>query len=282
VADILLLFIDGRRKIQSVTKARISVPFVRERFRHGLWRGRTLLAAFRYDHMFIQALTVELTQQFGSVPWALPHPAGVIDAGERAIADGLIEVACALPDEVVLTFNREQPTAPHGFDAVIFTSPKIAASFLIAVLKGKHNQVALEAALEHPAGSHYARVVAGQQAAGSPGAMPVKDAALVQRASALLTKRALALFPHDLSRRRLRVAWLEHRVPSVPTANSSVSLAPSPVATARPPPSAAPMSVLPDPPAVLSPQARTLIGAAKNGTPFCEECARRAAELADV
>jgi hypothetical protein len=40
------------------------------------------------------------------------------------------------------------------------------------------------------------------------------------------------------------------------------------------------MSVLPDPPAELSPQAQTLIEAAKDGTPFCEECARRAAELA--
>jgi hypothetical protein len=74
------------------------------------------------------------------------------------------------------------------------------------------------------------------------------------------------------------VAWLEHGLPS----GSSVSLAPSPVAAAQPPPSAAPMSVLPDPPAVLSPQAQTLIEAAQNGTPFCEECARRAAELAGV
>ena len=135
----------------------------------------------------------------------------------------------------------------------------------------------LEAALEHPAGSHYAR-----EPAGSAGAMPSGDAALVQRASTLLARRALALLPHDLSRRRLRVAWLEHGLPSAPTAGSSVSLAQSPVAAAPPPPSAGPMSVLPEPPAVLSPQAQTLIEAAKNGTPFCEECARRAAELAGV
>jgi hypothetical protein len=272
-----VLFIDGRRKIWSVTKARIPVPFVRERFRHGLWRVRALLAPFRYDHMFIQALTIEVTHQFGSVPRALPHPAGVIDAGERAIANGLIEVACALPDAVVLTFNRHQPTASHGFDAVKFATLTIAADFLTAVLQEKDNKVALEAALEHPAGSHYAR-----EPAGSAGSMPGGDAALVQRASRLLARRALALLPHDLSRRRLRVAWLEHGLPSAPTAGSSVSLAPSPVAAAPPPPSAGPMSVLPDPPAVLSPQAQTLIEAAKNGTPFCEECARRAAEVASV
>ena len=239
--------------------------------------GGRYLAAFRYDHMFIQALTIEVTHQFGSVPRALPHPAGVIDAGERAITNGLIEVASALPDAVALTFNRDQPTASHGFDAVIFTTPTIAAEFLTAVLKGKDNKVALEAALEYPAGSQHVR-----EPAGSAGAMPGGDAALVQRASTLLTRRALVLLPHDLSRRRLRVAWLEHGVPSAPTAGSSVSLAPSPVTAAQPPPSAAPMSVLPDPPAVLSPQAQTLIEAAKNGTPFCEECARRAAELAGV
>jgi hypothetical protein len=42
------------------------------------------------------------------------------------------------------------------------------------------------------------------------------------------------------------------------------------------------MSILPDPPEVLSLQAQALIEAAKSGVPFCEECARRAAELEDV
>jgi hypothetical protein len=48
-------------------------------------------------------------------------------------------VACALPDAVVLTFDRAQPMASHGFDAVIFTTPTIAADFLAAALKGKDN-----------------------------------------------------------------------------------------------------------------------------------------------
>jgi hypothetical protein len=42
------------------------------------------------------------------------------------------------------------------------------------------------------------------------------------------------------------------------------------------------VSPLPDPPDGVSPQAQTLIDAAQNGAPFCEECARQAAAMADA
>jgi hypothetical protein len=283
-----MLFINGRGNVRSVVKSDIPVPFVRERFTHDLGRVKALFASYRYDPRYIQALTEELTHKFGSVPNALPYPAGVIDAGERAIADALIEVASALSEPVELRFDMNLPSVPHEFDAVAFAGPATAADFLAvvlgvtgnqaAVVRGTDNRTALGAALAHPAGQRYAGVVADEQSAAST---MDSGAVLVQRAAALLTRRCLAVLPQDLSRRRLRLAWLEHQVPSVPAVESS---APSRAGGAPPAPPlpTGPVSVLPDPPTELTPQAQTLIEAAQNGTPFCEECARRAAELAGV
>jgi hypothetical protein len=279
-----MLFINGRGNVRSVVKSDIPVPFVRERFEHGLGRVQALLASYRYDPRYTQALAEELTHKLGSVPSALPYPAGVIDVGERAIADALIEVASALPEPVELTFDMNLPSMPHEFDAVMFASPAIATDFLVvvlgvtgdqaAVVRGADNRTALGAALEHPAGQRYAGVIAGEQSAASA---TDGGAALVQRTAALLTRRCLALLPRDLSRRRLRLAWLEHQVPSVPVAKPS---APSRAGAAPPAPPlpTGPVSVLPDAPTELTPQVQTLIEAAQNGAPFCEECARRAAE----
>src|SRR5271165_6692296 len=122
-----MLFIDGRGNVRSVMKSDIPVPFVRERFKYGLGRVQALFASYRYDPNYIQALTEELAQKFGSVPSALPYPAGVIDAGERAIADALIEVAIALSEPVELRFDMNLPSVPHEFDAVMFAGPAAAA-----------------------------------------------------------------------------------------------------------------------------------------------------------
>ncbi len=230
--------------------------------------------------MFIQALSDELARQLSSVPRALPYPAGVIDEGERAIADGRVEVASALPGPVTLTFDKDQASVPHGFEAVMFANAIVAAEFLSDILRTADNMTALQAALADPAGQRYEGTASAGRPAGA-GAMSVGATSLVQRTALLLAIRVLVLLPVDLSRRRLRVAWLEHRVPSVAATDSAGSPAPMRAASSPPPQPAGPMSVLPDPPTELSPQAQTLIEAAKNGTPFCEECAR-AAELAGV
>jgi hypothetical protein len=277
-----VLFIDRRGKISSVPEAHIPVPFVLENFRHDLWRVRALFAPYRYDLSFIQAMADELTRGFHAVPRALPYPDGVIDAGERAIAGEQIAVARALPDGVALSFDPQQPSTPHWSDAVVFPSFAVAVDFLSVVLRNTDNASALGAALDGPAGEMYAGMAVGGQTSADVAALPPSAGALLQRAAWPLTRRYLGLLPRDPSRRRLRIAWLERRVPGVAAAASDGSLAPTRAASPPPPPPppAGPMSVLPDPPAELTPQAQTLIEAAKNGTPFCEECARRAAELA--
>ena len=264
-----VLFIDGRRQVWSVREKDVPVPYVREYFRHDLMSVGMLFVTYRNDSAFIQALTDELVDTLGFVSWALPYPTGVLDAGERAVADEQIVVGAALASVVTVSFDADQPTAPHGFDAVMFASQPVAVDLLADVLKDADNRSAFEAALGHPAGRHTMQ-------AGSAGAAPGNDE-LAQRAALLLAQRSLVLLPRDLWRKQLRLAWLEHQVPTIEVVD-----APGPVTPVRvvPPPLPGPMSVLPDPPDELSPQAQTLIEAAKNGIPFCEECARRAAELA--
>lgn len=274
--------------ICSVPEAHIPVPFVRERFRHDLWRVRAVFAPYRQDCAFIHTLADEVTGWIGSVPRALPYPDGVIDAGERAIAEDMIEVARALPEPFELTFDMHEPSAPHGWDAVTFANQSVATAFLavalratgdqVAVVRTMQNRTALGVALEHPAGQRYAGVVANQPAADRFVALPNGIAELVERGATLLARRYLALLPCDPSRRRLRLVWLDHQMPSLPTAVAPP--APARAARAVPPPPAGPKSVLPEQSQDLSEhtqmQVRALIEAASYGAMGCEICAQRA------
>jgi hypothetical protein len=276
-----VLFIDRGGKISSLPEAHIPVPFVLENPRHDLGRVQALLASYRYDPRFIQAITDELTARSYAAPRAQPYPAGVVEAGERAIAGGQIELGRALPDVVTLNFDTQQPFTHHWFDAVVFPSFAVAVDFLTVVLRSAENASALGKALDDPAGKVWAGMVAGGQTPAGAAVLPSGAGALVRRAAWPLTRRYLGLLPRDPSWQRLRIAWLERRTPVVAAAASTASSASARTAPSPAPPRG-PMSVLPDPAQVESPQAQTLIEAAKNGTPFCEECARRAAELAGV
>jgi hypothetical protein len=274
-----VLFIDRRGKIRSVPEAHIPVPFVLENFRHDLWRVRALFAPYGHDLSFIQAMADELMRGFRALPRALPYPDGVIDAGERAIVGGQIAVARALPDGVALSFDQRQPSTPHWSDAVVFPRVAVAVDFLSVVLHDTDNASAVGAALDDPAGEVFAAV--GGQIFVDVATLPPSARTLLLRAALPLTRRYLGVLARDPSRQRLRIAWLERRVPDA-VAAASARPAPAVRGMAAAPPPRGPMSVLPNPPDELSPQALTLIEAARNGTPFCEECARRAAQLPDV
>lgn len=276
-----MLFIDGRRQIRSVPERHIPVPFVRERARHDLARVRAMLAARRHDRAYIQALSEELTHCHGTAPTALGYPHGLIDAGERAIAFGQIRVSTALPDRITVTFDSVRPSEPYRFDEVGFAGPAIALRFLFVILQTLDNQAAFTAALGHAAGVRYLNVAPSEDIVGQAPQLQGAMITMARRAAALLAGPYLALphlalLPHDPSRERLRLAWLERRVPASVGAESP----PPPRARAASPPARAaspPASQLPDPPAALSPQAAALVAAAKDGVPFCEECARLAA-----
>ncbi len=278
-----LLFIDGRRQIRSVSERHILVPFVRERARHDLARVCAMLAARRHDRAYIQALSQALMHCFGTAPTALGYPRGLIDAGERAIANGQIRVSSALPDRVTVTFDSARPSEPYRFDEVGFAGPAIALRFLFVILQTPDNQAAFTAALGHAAGVRYLNTAPSEDIAGQAPRLQGAMMAMARRAAALLAGPYLALphlalLPHDPSRQRLRLAWLERRVPAGVGAEASPPpprlRAASPPARAASPP---PASQLPDPPATQSPQAAALVAAAKDGVPFCEECARLAA-----
>jgi hypothetical protein len=215
---------------------------------------------------------VEVNHNLGTVPTALPHPHGVIDAAERAIIEGRIAVASALPAVVTVSFDPHHPSDPPDWTEVAFANEAVAMGFLGIVLQVPEIRSVFTEALEHPVSRQmtaFADVAVDDR-------LPQGDSDLARQASRLLVAKRLGLRPRHQMRHRLWLVWLERRLPGV----AVVAEAPS-VARAAPLPSvAAPMSSLPDPPDELSPQAQALIEAAQRGAPFCEECARRAAEVA--
>jgi hypothetical protein len=278
----LLLLIDNNRSIESLAGRNVRAPFVREQFRNDLARVCARFDAWRNDLRFIAALGEELRHCHGSMA---PRPAdsgGIIDAGMRAIAGGMIDVGSMLPDAIVVTFDESRPTERFRLGMVVFIGRVIFDGFVLKVLNTAKNRQAFEAALDHPAGRPYATAASTQDAT-DHARWPAGDtAALATRGAWLLASRLLALVPLDPSRRRLRLVWVEHAVAAAGVASPPPAAPPRRWSTPVPAPTVyfdAPASVLPKAPAHHSPQARTLIVAAKHGKPFCEECARRAAAL---
>jgi hypothetical protein len=274
-----LLLIDQHRRIQSVGARSVRVPFVLEPLRYDEARARGAFAAWRTDLGFIQALREELRLCGGTVPLGLPYPDGLIDAGMRAIAGGVIDVARVLPDEVVVTFDKELPSEWYNLDMVVFAGPVILEHFVSKFLNTPVNRQVFEAALEHPAGRGHSTAPPPQHTAGYFGGSADGSAGLAARVAWLLAKRLLALVPRDPSRRLLRLVWIRELPISGPQPSSPV---PPPRRATPAPPSVTLVDLLPDEPDDVSPQAQALIDAAEDGTPFCEECARRAAELANA
>jgi hypothetical protein len=143
------------------------------------------------------------------------------------------------------------------------------------VVKTPRSRAAFDAALAHPAGRRFLAALPIHGAIGLESRTPGDAASLPVRASALLAAQRVGLAPREQSRRVLRLVWLDNRRPSGVVADSPATCSAPP-----PPPPAMPASSLVDAPDDVSPQAQTLFDAAQNGTPFCEECARRAAALA--
>jgi len=125
----------------------VRVPFVREQSRYDKARVRALFAAWRTDLEVIQALREELRHCFGSASLNLPYLDGLIDAGMRAIADGMIDVASVLPDGVAVTFDEDGPSERYGLGVVGFASPATADDFVANVLHTSGNRRAFEAPL---------------------------------------------------------------------------------------------------------------------------------------
>ena len=274
-----MLLIDRRRQVRSVAPRHLPVPFVVEWFRHDQARVHSLFQWCQTDLGFIQALSEELHRCLGRVPYAQPNPDALIAAAAQAIASGLIDVASMLPDDVVVRFDNNFPFEWGDMRTVAFADQASAARFVAAALNTRQNRAAFEAALAHPEAPRREAAPQTPDELGLNGRMPDADLALIGRVSAFLTARDLGLIPNDLPRRVLRLVWLEHKIAVASGASAPPPPSPSPPPPTPPP---APASKLADAPDDISPQAQTLIDAAETGAPFCEECARRAAELANA
>ena len=276
----VLLLIDKHRRVWSTAPHKVGVPFVHERLHNNEASARALFAAWWTDFQFIQALREELHRCLGSMSLSQPGPDGLIDTGMRAIANGMIDVASALPDDVVVTFDEARSYDWYRLKAVVFASPGMA-DHISRILDTQKNRHAFEAALEHPMGQRHAMASPLQDVTSRFSRPAAGSNPLAARIAGLLAMRLLALVPYDPARRRLRLVWADHKPAPAPAA-SSPAPAPQRSTSAPAPSSNAPASVLPDDPDELSPQAQALIEAAEQGVPFCEECARLAAEQAAV
>jgi hypothetical protein len=273
-----LLLIDKHRRIWSTAAHNTRVPFVRERLHNDEASARSLFAAWWTDLQFIEALREELHRCVGSMPLGQPYPDELIDAGMRAIANGMIDVGSALPDDVAVTFDEDRSYDWYRLEPVVFVGPGMSGHVSRMLSTGK-NRHAFEAALEHPDGRRHGTAALLLDAP-SDVTLPIADSsALATRIAGLLAMRHLALVPCDPARQRLRLVWIEYQVVIAPQA-SSPAQSPQRSTPAPAPSSNAPASVLPNGSDPVSPQAQALIEAAEQGVPFCEECARIAAQQA--
>jgi hypothetical protein len=275
-----VLLIDKRGSVQSLVPHHVPVPYVRERLGYDPAGIGALFPSCGVDLAFIQALRTELWNCLVWLPAEHPYPDDVLETAQRAIAGGLIGVASTLPDDVAIIFDESRPSEWDGIDTVAFPGEAVAQRFVTGALENPRNRAAFEAALGDPAGLQHVTdlmhrgVGFDSRSTNDATSMPV-------RAGALLAMRHLALLPDNAARRVLRLVWLEHQMLVVPQPASPASSPQSPPPP-PPPPAAAPANTLPDAPADVSAQAQALIDAAQDGAPFCEECARRAAEMANA
>ena len=270
-----LLLIDSCRRVTSVTPRSAPVPFLCLRF-SGADDVLRYLAAFRNDVWFVRALQEEMRIVTGSVPVGAPHPARLIDAAARAVMRGRFRIAAELAGRIDVVFDPTRGYERPGFDVVEFGSRPIATAFLSEQSLDGANDAAFSAALLHPASAKYFGIGGVETGLGSD------QQELAERIAPLLWQRYLVLQPVGLSRQRFRLLWADRSAPV--TTIPDAAAVPDPVQPSRQvsAPASRATSSLPDPPDSVSPQAQTLIDAAQNGTPFCEECARRAAEMADA
>lgn len=275
---------DNRGCVRSLPPYFVAVPYVRERFNHDRTRVAAWFLRCRRDLWFIDALREEMQRCLAWQPSAQPHPDAMIEAAMRAIADGLIGVASMLPDDITLRFDELRPTEWDPLRIVAFADQAVADRFVAAMLDTRTGAAACETALLGPEGRRFAGLSLGVATSGSDSRAPAGSTTLAARISALLAQRILAAVPHDPSPHTLRLAWMERLPPSMVASSAPTSAGPSQRTPPPPPPSmpVAPASTLPDAPDDVSPQAQTLIDAARDGVPFCEECARAALASADA
>ena len=265
-----MLLIDPGRTATSLRPDAAPVPYVPRDFRGQVTR----VAGFLSRVIAVERLLPVLLQEFaqmaaGTRRISASSPGVMLLEAAQAIAQGEMRVGQKLPASVTVIYRDTEEMIVRAEQCVHFPRERIAVDFLKLLLRDPVSGKALTRAARD-AGDTATMPEAGQ----------ASDFAawLAER----LMKRKLALLPfaegaHQIRIGKLRLVRIRHRVPT--------ALKPD---TSPPPPPSAPAIVqpmrtaLPEAPPDISAQAQTLMDAARNGIPFCEECARAAAGLLGV
>lgn len=264
----MLLLINIHRRRFSTSDANAPVPFRLLRFRDGD-SAYTYLKVFAADVWFIRAVQAAMLIATGTVPVGIPHPGRLTNAAAAAAASGLLQIGVEPDDGIEISFDPVRGYERPGFDSLVFPSLQVAGVLLFTALISRSNADAFSAALRHPL----------RPINNDIGGAAV-DAELADQVAPLLWRRSLMLQLVGLSQHRYRLFWADR---SAPVALVATDTAPTSELPRRRQSVAAPasrrlVSQLPDAPKAVGPQAQTLIAAARDGTPFCEECVRRAPE----
>ncbi len=267
-----MLLIDPGRTANSLRPNAASVPYVPREFRGQVTR----VADFLSRAIAVERLLPVLLQEFaqmaaGTRRISASSPGVMLLEAAQAIAQGEMRVGQKLPASVTVIYRDTEEMIVRAEQCVHFPRERIAVDFLKQLLRDPASGEALTRAARD----------AGDTAT-MPGAGQAGDFAawLAER----MMKRKLALLPfaegaHQIRIGKLRLVRIRHRVPTALKPDTSPPPPPLPPAPVIVQPT---RTALPEAPPDVSPQARTLMDAARNGVPFCEECARAAAGLLGV
>ena len=233
------------------------------------------MAGFLSRAIAVERLLPVLLQEFaqmaaGTRRISASSPGVMLLEAAQAIAQGEMRVGQKLPASVTVIYRDTEEMTVRAEQCVYFPRERIAVDFLRHLLRDPASGEALTRAARD-AGDTATMPEAGQ----------ASDFAawLAER----LMKRKLALLPfaegaHQIRIDKLRLVRVRHRVPTALKPDTS----PPPPLPSLPPIVHTAQTALPELPPEVSAQARTLMEAAQNGIPFCEECARAAAGLLGV
>ena len=259
-----MLLIDPGRGVASARRDAAPVPYVLKEFRGRPDLARAFLTRYSTPSWLLPAVVQEIGGPGEMKRLPDPRLASIVIDVARWIAEGSTEVAVCLSATPRLIFRvRDTMDADLG-QGVRFSRRTDAVEFLRGCLRAPAARTAIDAAI-----------------AGRPNGVqqpPADEASLLTWLADQLMFRRLGLFPDHDDLAELRLVWIRH---SVLTTVVAAAAAPPPPAAASQIVQSAP-STMPDLPDEVSPQAQTMIDAAADGAPFCEECARAAAAAADA
>ena len=260
-----MLLIDPGRIVLSLRPDEAPFPYARRDFRGQPARAGRFLAQAAGVERWLPVLTRELAQLADVQRLRASLPAMLLAEAARALARGAIVVGQRIPEDAAVRWRGAEDVPPGVAEEVRFAGEAVAKRALDRWLLDPDSRAAVESARRDPRMAEWA--------------VPAGDSEAASWLALGLATRRLALVVLGEDTGALRLVRVEHRLPTRREAEEA-ALPAGPPALDRI--VQAVRTTLPSLPADISAQAQTLLDAARNGVPFCEECARAAAGLLGV